>query len=46
MNNLNITGRLVRPATIRNTGDKARTNFTLAVDGYGTTPTSFRLICR
>ena len=41
MNNLNITGRLVRPATMRNTGDKARANFTLAVDGYGTTPTSF-----
>ena len=41
MNNLNITGRLVRPATIRNTGEKARANFTLAVDGYGTTPTSF-----
>ena len=41
VNNLNITGRLARPATLRNNGDKARANFTLAVDGYGTTPTSF-----
>ena len=41
MNNLNITGRLVRQATLRNNGDKARANFTLAVDGYGNTPTSF-----
>ena len=41
MNNLIISGRLVRPATIRTNGDKARANFTLAVDGYGTTPTSF-----
>ena len=41
MNNLNITGRLVRPATMRNTGDKARANFTLAVDGYANSPTSF-----
>ena len=41
MNNLNITGRLVRPATMRNTGDKARANFTLAVDGNGTGNTSY-----
>ena len=41
MNNLIISGRLVRPATLRNNGDKARANFTLAVDGYTDTPTSF-----
>src|SRR4051794_36824318 len=41
VNNLIISGRLVRPATLRNNGDKARANFTLAVDGYTNTPTSF-----
>ena len=41
MNNLIISGRLVRPATIRNNGDKTRANFTLAVDGYGSQPTSW-----
>ena len=41
MNNLNISGRLVRPATIRTNGDKAQANFTLAVDGNGTQPTSW-----
>ena len=41
MNNLIISGRLVRPATMRNTGDKARANFTLAVDGYANSPSSF-----
>ena len=41
MNNLIISGRLVRPATIRTSTDNARANFTLAVDGYGTQPTSW-----
>ena len=41
MNNLVISGRLARPATLRNTGDKARATFTLAVDGYGAQPTSW-----
>ena len=36
-----LTGRLVRHPQIRYTDDKARTNFTLAVDGYTDTPTSF-----
>ena len=34
MNNLTITGRLARPATIHANADKTRANFTLAVDGY------------
>ena len=34
MNNLTITGRLARPATIHVNADKTRANFTLAVDGY------------
>ena len=41
MNNLNLTGRLVRPAALRNTGEKARATFTLAVDGFGSQPTSW-----
>ena len=33
-NHLIIIGRLTRPATLRFTEDKARANFTIAVDGY------------
>ena len=40
-NSLVLVGRLTRTATLKYSGDKARANFTLAVDGYGTTPTSF-----
>ena len=46
INNLVLVGRLTRSATLKYTGDKARANFTLAVDGNGTSPTSYRLICR
>ena len=45
-NSLVLVGRLTRTATLKYTGDKARANFTLAVDGNGTGNTSYRLICR
>ena len=37
MNSINLVGRLTKPARLTNTGDKARANFTLAVDGYNNT---------
>ena len=45
-NSLVLVGRLTRTATLKYIGDKARANFTLAVDGNGTGNTSYRLICR
>ena len=41
MNNTQLIGRLAKTARLTGTGDKARANFTLAVDGYGTQPTSW-----
>ena len=40
-NSLVLVGRLTRTATLKYTGDKARANFTLAVDGNGTGNTSY-----
>ena len=40
-NSLVLVGRLTRTATLKCTGDKARANFTLAVDGNGTGSTSY-----
>jgi single-strand DNA-binding protein len=37
VNSINLVGRLTKLARLTNTGDKARANFTLAVDGYNNT---------
>jgi single-strand DNA-binding protein len=45
MNNTQHIGRLVKAPRFTNTGDKARANFTLAVDGYNDTTSYIPITC-